>query len=215
MPPSFGVIYLFCSETCSSHDYLFNRFHNTLKFPLANILFPFFRRKILLIMACSLFKSKSPPRKKKHHRLNQYYYQKTSEPNFRRYTLSWVKTSADWFKMLSQFASSSRLWKASFRNRSKRHWPPQHSLRVTECKSSKLRNALPIVSSKNKSSSKEMISKALLEHAPNMWRGLQRWPRTSFPLATSLGGQQEHPNRVGGPIQVELESVSESRSSQL
>ena len=36
---------------------------------------------------------------------------------------------------------------------------------------------------------------------------------TSSTLATSLGGQQGCPTQVGGPIEVDFESVSESKSS--
>ena len=52
-----------------------------------------------------------------------------------------------------------------------------------------------------------------LEDAPNMWRRFQRWPRTSFPLATTLGDQQGRPSQGGGPNRFNFESDSESKSS--
>ena len=52
-----------------------------------------------------------------------------------------------------------------------------------------------------------------LEDAPNMWRRLKRWPRTSFPLATTLGDQQGRPSQGGGPNRFNFESDSESKSS--
>jgi len=41
-----------------------------------------------------------------------------------------------------------------------------------------------------------------LEHAPRRWRTLQRCPRTSYSLATTLGGKQGRPSQVGGPIKL-------------
>jgi len=52
-----------------------------------------------------------------------------------------------------------------------------------------------------------------LENAPKMWRGVWRCPRTSSSMATTLGVLQGGPTQVGGPNQVDFESVSESRSS--
>jgi hypothetical protein len=44
-----------------------------------------------------------------------------------------------------------------------------------------------------------------LEHAPRRWGTHQGIPWTSFPLATSLWGQQGHPSQVGpNPCQVRV-----------
>ena len=52
-----------------------------------------------------------------------------------------------------------------------------------------------------------------LEHTPNMWRGVKRWPRTSSTLATSLGGQRGRPTQVGGLIGFDFVSVSDSTTA--
>jgi hypothetical protein len=52
-----------------------------------------------------------------------------------------------------------------------------------------------------------------LEHPQRRWETHQGVPWTSFTLATTLGDQQRHPSRVGGPIHVKFESVSDSRNS--
>jgi len=52
-----------------------------------------------------------------------------------------------------------------------------------------------------------------LEHNPWRWRTRQESLWTSSTLATSLRGKQGRPTQVGGPIEFELESVSDSRNS--
>ena len=60
----------------------------------------------------------------------------------------------------------------------------------------------------------------MLEDVSNMWRGLQRWPRTSFSLDTTLGGPARawrRPWRCGGPsedVRNKMEVQTDSTSFQ-
>ena len=52
-----------------------------------------------------------------------------------------------------------------------------------------------------------------LEHPQRRWETHQGVPWTSSTLVSTLGDQQRRPSRVGGPIRVKFEYVSNSRNS--
>jgi hypothetical protein len=83
---------------------------------------------------------------------------------------------------------------------------------ITLARSPNYRHILPLFLSGATVSSQtcylHLGSRPKLEHAPKRWRTPKRCLRTSFSLATTLGGQQGRPRQAGGPVQFEFESIS-------